>query len=66
MKRTFVLVFAVLALPVVLTAGEPRVVFEDSFKGKLGEGWTWLRYNPKAWIIAKEALDILVEPVVAR
>lgn len=66
MKRTFVLVFAVLALPVVLTAGEPRVVFEDSFKGKLGEGWTWLRENPKAWRIAKDALEIRVEPGVAR
>lgn len=66
MKRTFVLVFAALALPVVLTAGEPRVVFEDSFKGKLGEGWTWLRENPKAWRIAKDALEIRVEPGVAR
>lgn len=66
MKRTFVLLFAALALPVVLTAGEPRVVFEDSFKGKLGEGWTWLRENPKAWRIAKDALEIRVEPGVAR
>ena len=64
MKRPVVLVFAVLMLPAVLAAGEPRVVFEDSFKGKLAEGWTWLRENPKAWRIADDALEIRVEPGV--
>ena len=66
MKRIFLLVFAVLILPVASAAGEPRIVFEDSFKGKLAEGWTWLRENPKAWRIADDALEIKVEPGVAK
>jgi hypothetical protein len=66
MKRATVVVFVVLALPVVLGAGEPRALFEDTFKGKLGEGWTWLRENPKAWRVANDALEIRVEPGVAR
>ena len=65
MERASVFVCALLMVPVILAAGEPRVVFEDSFKEKLGEGWSWLRENPKAWRIAEEALEIRVEPGVA-
>jgi regulation of enolase protein 1 (concanavalin A-like superfamily) len=46
-------------------AAEPRVVFEDRFDGKLGEGWDWLRENPKAWRMKNGALEIRVEPGVA-
>ena len=48
-----------------IPAAEPRVVFEDRFDGKLGEGWTWLRENPKTWRIKDGALEIRVEPGVA-
>jgi len=53
---------AVVMLSVVAAAGEPRVVFEDALKGKLGEGWSWLRENPKTWRMAEDALEIRVEP----
>ena len=63
--RRALLVAAALALCCgSLSAAEPRVVFEDGFKGKLGEGWTWLRENPKAWRIKDDALEIRVEPGV--
>ena len=65
MKHALAFGVVALALPVVLAAGEPRVVFEDAFKGKVGEGWSWLRENPKAWRIKEEALEIRVEPGVA-
>ena len=65
MKRSFLFVLAVVMLPAVLAGCEPRVAFQDSFKGKPGEGWTWLRENPKAWRIANDALEIRVEPGVA-
>ena len=42
-------------------AAEPRVLFEDSFDEKLGEGWTWLREEPTSWRIADGALEILVQ-----
>ena len=41
---------------------EPKVVFEDSLKGKLGEGWTWLRENPKGWRHSPKGLEILAGP----
>jgi len=48
-----------------LLAAQPRVIFEDTFNGKLGQGWTWLRENPDAWRIEDDALEIRVEPGVA-
>jgi len=48
-----------------LEAAEPRAVFEDRFEGKVGDGWTWLRENPKTWRIKDGALEIRVEPGVA-
>jgi hypothetical protein len=58
------------SLPLVLLVGlvsaaEDKVLFEDSFEGKLGDGWTWLRENPDAWRIKDGALEIRVEPGVA-
>jgi len=41
------------------------VVFEDSFDGKMDEGWSWLRENPSAWRIRDGALEIRNEPGAA-
>ena len=65
MTRLLLTAVAVLILCAPLAAAEPKVVFEDGFKGKLADGWTWLRENPKAWRIEKDALEIRVEPGVA-
>src|SRR5208283_693611 len=35
------------------------------FDTKLGNGWTWLRENPKAWRIRDGGLEIHVEPGLA-
>lgn len=43
-------------------AAEGRLLFEDRFEGKLADGWTWLRENPKNWRIRQGALEIRVEP----
>jgi hypothetical protein len=45
-----------------LVAGQPEVIFEDRFDGKLGPGWTWLRENPEAWRIRENRLEIRVQP----
>ena len=65
MKRVLLLVAACSLWCGSLAAAEPRVLFEDGFNGKLGEGWTWLRENPDAWRIKDDALEIRVEPGVA-
>lgn len=56
---------AVLVLAGSLSAAEPRVLFEDRFDGKLGDGWTWLREDAKTWRLRDAALEIRVEPGVA-
>jgi hypothetical protein len=65
MKRLHVVVAALLVLAIPLVAAEEQVVFEDRFDGKLGDGWAWLRENPKTWRMAQGALEIRVEPGVA-
>ena len=42
------------------------VIFEEQFEGKLAGGWKWLRENPQAWRMRQGALEIRVEPGVAR
>ena len=53
---------AFLVLATVTSAAEPKLVFEDTFDGKLADGWTFLRENQKNWRIADKALEIRLEP----
>jgi hypothetical protein len=48
-----------------LLDGEPTALFKDSLKGRLGEGWSWLRENPKTWRHTERGLEIRVEPGLA-
>lgn len=53
--------FLVLLIP--LAAPAETVLFEETFEnGKLSEGWTWKRENPKGWRIKGKALKIRIEP----
>ena len=47
-------------------AAKTKVLFADSFDGKLGEGWHWLRQDAKAWRIKDGGLEIRVQPGVNR
>ena len=61
--RTSVLVVALLALPAVpAPAEEPDVIFRDDFKGKLADGWTWVREDPKAWRVTENGLEVRLQP----
>jgi hypothetical protein len=66
MKRALALTAGLLLINVSLLAAEPKVVFEDGFDGKLGDGWSWLRENPPNRRFEKGALEICVEPGVAQ
>jgi hypothetical protein len=59
MKPTFV---TLLLSVLVSSATAQEVVFEDSLKGPLAEGWSWLRENPEAWRFRDNALEIRVQP----
>jgi regulation of enolase protein 1 (concanavalin A-like superfamily) len=39
-----------------------KVIFEEQFTGKLGEGWSWIREDPRAWRIDKGALVLRALP----
>jgi len=62
MKHVCWTVAAAILFCVTIYAAQERVLFEDRFEGKLGNGWTWLRENPKTWRTADGALEIRVEP----
>lgn len=38
--------------------GTEKVLFEDKFATNLGEGWSWVREDPKAWRVEKGELLI--------
>ena len=65
MKRTILSILILFWISASLFAAEPRVAFEDKFDTKLGDGWTWLRENPKTWRIRDGGLEIRVEPGLA-
>ena len=65
MERAMLPVFILFWTSAALSAAEPHVVFEGNSAGKLGDGWTWLRENPKAWRIRDGGLEISVEPGLA-
>jgi regulation of enolase protein 1 (concanavalin A-like superfamily) len=39
-----------------------KVLFRETFHGKLKAGWTWVRENKAGWRIGPQALEIRVEP----
>ena len=55
----------VLVAAIAGTAKGQEVVFEDSFDGKLGPDWAWLRETEGGWRIAGGALEIRVVPGLA-
>jgi hypothetical protein len=64
--RSLVSPFLVLLfMPPALCAADPPVVFEDKFDKTLGNGWAWLREDPKAWRIGDGGLEICIEPGLA-
>ena len=65
MKRPLLSAVCVLFCALPLLAAEPKMLFEERFAAKPGEGWTWLRENPPAWRIADGGLEIRVEPGAA-
>ncbi|MCP4613495.1 MAG: DUF1080 domain-containing protein [Planctomycetes bacterium] len=48
------------------TNNRRSVIFEEQFDDTLDTGWKWLRENPRSWRMRQGALEIRVEPGVAR
>jgi regulation of enolase protein 1 (concanavalin A-like superfamily) len=39
-----------------------EVLFQDDFRGKLAEGWSWVREHREAWRVTERGLEVRVEP----
>ena len=46
----------------VLVAAAETVVFSDDFRGKLGEGWRWVREDPAGWRTTDKGLEVRIAP----
>jgi regulation of enolase protein 1 (concanavalin A-like superfamily) len=46
----------------VTSARADEVLFQDDFKGRLGEGWSWIREHREAWRATERGLAVLIEP----
>src|SRR6267142_795312 len=44
------------------SADQSRLLFKDDFRGKLGEGWHWLREHKKFWRVTPPGLEVRIEP----
>ena len=64
LRRNAVLLVGVLMLAFVLGAddggGDGGVLFRDTFDGKLADGWSWVREDPKAWRVKGGALEVRI------
>jgi len=38
------------------------VLFDDSFQGKLGPAWSWIREDPKCWRVGEHGLEVRIQP----
>jgi regulation of enolase protein 1 (concanavalin A-like superfamily) len=56
-KQIWFLLFAT-----ALAAKGEEVLFQDSFSGKLGPGWSWVREHRGAWRLTERGLEVRVEP----
>ncbi|MBI1319061.1 MAG: hypothetical protein GC168_08950 [Candidatus Hydrogenedens sp.] len=49
-------------LTLLASAAADAPLFQDDFRGGLGEGWSWVREHPEAWRTTDAGLEILLEP----
>ena len=60
--KSFCLSCCAFALLAVDNCSGGEVLFADDFKGKLGEGWSWVREHRDAWRVSEHGLEVRIEP----
>lgn len=61
--QNFLFLSALLSLNLSLLAQDaPAPQFRDSFQGKLGPGWSWVREDPSAWRVSNNGLEVRIQP----
>lgn len=51
-----------LMLFLAATTHPEQLLFQDDFKVKLGDGWSWVREHRPAWRVTERGLEVRVEP----
>lgn len=46
----------------LVTDSLAQTVFEDTFQGRLGPGWSWVREHREAWRLTAHGLEVRLEP----
>ena len=54
--------FALLAFALASTSAADDMLFQDTFAGKLGDGWTWVREEKSAWRATDKGLELRLLP----
>ena len=60
--RRKIQILAALGLLAATTGSAGEILFQDDFKGKLADGWSWRREDPAAWRVTERGLEIRVQP----
>ena len=50
------------AILLAISARAEKLLFQDNFNGRLGEGWSWVRKHPQAWRVSDRGLEVRIEP----
>ena len=58
----FFQIAAALAVMAATDAFTGEVLFQDDFKGKLGDGWSWVREHREGWRVTARGLEVRIEP----
>ena len=45
-----------------LLAADSTVLFQDTFRAKLGDGWKWIRESPADWRVGVQGLEVCIRP----
>lgn len=61
-KNEIVRFVVVGVLGAVAMLASDELVFKDEFRGRLGNGWTWIREEPSAWRVREGALELRILP----
>ena len=55
--------FAILTVLTLASAAYPaELLFQDDFKGRLGQEWSWVREHREGWRVTDRGLEVRVEP----
>ena len=45
-----------------MVSDDDKLIFQDSFRNKLGAGWSWVREDPQHWRATDQGLEVLIQP----